>query len=157
MSDKADQADAAAAKPKGRRKLLLIVAPLLLGSIGAGLYFAGMIPGLSRGEAHAASAAPVFFEMPDLVANLNVGNRRPTFIKLRTKLELARPEDVELVHAALPRLQDMFQTYLREMRPEELRNSAGTYRLREELIARASLAASGAQVRDVLFTELLVQ
>ena len=34
----------------------------------------------------------------------------------------------------------MFQTYLREMRPEELRGSAGTYRLREELIARANVA-----------------
>lgn len=158
MSDDAAQTDAAAGKAKGKRKLLLMLAPLMLGGVGGGLYFAGMIPGVSHGgEAHAASAAPVFFEMPDLVANLNVGNRRPTFIKLRTKLELARPEDVELVHAALPRLQDMFQTYLREMRPEELRNSAGTYRLREELIARASLAAPGAQVRDVLFTELLVQ
>ena len=37
----------------------------------------------------------------------------------------------------MPRLQDLFQTYLREMRPEELRGSAGIYRLREELIARA--------------------
>ena len=61
------------------------------------------------------------------------------------------------LQAAMPRIIDLFQSYLREMRPEELRGTAGTYRLREELIARASLAAPGAQVRDVLFTELLVQ
>ena len=148
-----------APKPKSRRKLLLVAAPLLVVVAGGGAYFAGLIPGMSpHAEAHAAvSSAPVFFEMPDLVTNLNVGARRPSFIKLRSRLELARAEDTAAVQAALPRLQDMFQTYLREMRPEELRNSAGTYRLREELIARASLAVPGAQVRDVLFTELLVQ
>ena len=57
----------------------------------------------------------------------------------------------------MPRLQDLFQTYLREMRPEELRGSAGTYRLREELIARANVAAAPAKVNDVLFTQLLIQ
>jgi flagellar FliL protein len=57
----------------------------------------------------------------------------------------------------MPRLLDMFQTYLREMRPEELRGSAGTYRLREQLIARANVAVQPAHVTDVLFTELLIQ
>ena len=46
----------------------------------------------------------------------------------------------------MPRLQDLFQTYLREMRPEELRGSAGIYRLREELIARADAAAAPARI-----------
>jgi flagellar FliL protein len=52
---------------------------------------------------------------------------------------------------------DLMQTYLREMRPEELRGSAGTYRLREELLVRASTAAAPAKVSDVLFTQMLVQ
>ena len=49
------------------------------------------------------------------------------------------------------------QTYLREMRPEELRGAAGTYRLREELLARVMPAVAPAKVTDVLFTEMLVQ
>ncbi len=57
----------------------------------------------------------------------------------------------------MPRLQDLFQTYLREIRPEELRGSAGTYRLREELLARGNLAVAPARITDVLFTEMLVQ
>jgi flagellar protein FliL len=43
------------------------------------------------------------------------------------------------------------------MRPEELRGSAGTQRLREELMARASIAVAPARVTDVLFVELLLQ
>jgi flagellar FliL protein len=43
------------------------------------------------------------------------------------------------------------------MSPDEVRGSAGTYRLREELIARANAAVAPARVVDVLFTEMLVQ
>jgi flagellar FliL protein len=43
------------------------------------------------------------------------------------------------------------------MRPEELRGSEGSYRLREELIDRASVAASPAHVTDVLFLELIIE
>jgi flagellar FliL protein len=87
------------------------------------------------------------------------------YLKLRSKLELARPEDGALVQASMPRLLDLFQTYLREVRPEELRGSAGTQRLREELVARANIAvaqsgrgeAQQIRVNDVLFLEILVQ
>ena len=73
------------------------------------------------------------------------------------RLEVTRQEDVQPVKQAMPRLQDLFQTYLREMRPEELKGSAGTYRLREELIGRANLAAAPARVSDVLFMQMLIQ
>ena len=100
---------------------------------------------------------PVFVELPEMVANLNAPGRRATFVKLKAKVELAHMEDQAGFAAAQPRVVDLFQTYLREMRPEELRGSAGTYRLREELITRANIAVAPARVLDVLFTELLVQ
>ena len=81
------------------------------------------------------------------------GRRPKTF----TKVELARAQDAAAVKERMPRIVDMFQTYMREVRPEELRDSAGTYRLREELIARADIALAPVQVSDVLFAELLVQ
>ena len=95
-------------------------------------------------------------DLPDIVANLNAG-RRAAFIKLKAKFELSKPEDAAAIQAAMPRIIDLFQSYLREMRPEELRGTAGTYRLREELIARTNIAAHPARVLNVLFTELLVQ
>jgi flagellar FliL protein len=76
---------------------------------------------------------------------------------LVARIEVARPEDADRVRQSMPRLQDLFQTYLREMRPEELRGSAGVYRLREELIARADAAAAPARISDVLFTQMLIQ
>ena len=57
----------------------------------------------------------------------------------------------------MPRILDLFQGYLREMRPEELRGTASTYRLREELLARTNIAAAPARVTAVLFSEMIVQ
>ena len=147
----------------GKKKLLLLALPLLLAGVGGGLWASGVLPGpLGKGtptpeEAKSAAKLPVFADLPDMVANLNAGARRTSFVKLKARLELARAEDQAVVAASMPRLLDLFQTYLREMRPEELRGSAGTYRLREELIARANIAVHPTRVVDVLFTELLVQ
>jgi flagellar protein FliL len=95
--------------------------------------------------------------MPDITANLNAPGRRPVFIRLRSQIEVQGPGEAAALQAAMPRLLDLFTTYLREIRPEELRGSAGTHRLREELIARANIAAHPVRVTDVLFTEILVQ
>jgi len=177
--------DGKAASKGGKRKLLLILVPVLLVGAGAGGWFSGVLPRLlgrgepaahgeagahGEGKAHgeggghgapaapekAEAKAPVFMDMPDIVANLNAG-RRPAFIKLKAKFELSKPEDAVALQAAMPRIVDLFQSYLREMRPEELRGTAGTYRLREELIARTNIAAHPARVLNVLFTEMLVQ
>ncbi|MBE7210822.1 MAG: flagellar basal body-associated FliL family protein, partial [Gluconacetobacter diazotrophicus] len=53
--------------------------------------------------------------------------------------------------------QDLLQSYLRSMRPDELKGGEGMYRLREALIYRLDGAFAPVEVEDVLFTELLVQ
>ena len=147
----------------GRRKLILLAAPVVLVGIGAGLWFTGVLPsllGMKHAETtseQAKSSTPIYVDLPELIANLNSNPQRPNYVKLTVRLEVTKQEDVERVKAAMPRLQDLFLTYMREMRPQELRGSAGTYRLREELIARANLAAAPARITDVLFTQMLIQ
>jgi flagellar FliL protein len=177
---KAEAAEAGAEgapKKGGKKKLILIAVPVLLLGIGAGLWFSGILPkmlgmGGQQEEQHASGepappppAVPAFVDLPEIVSNLNAPGRRASFVRLRAKLEIARQEDVPVVQEAMPRLVDLFATYIREVRPEELRGSAGSHRLREELIARATIAVSGnarpnappPRVTDVLFVEILVQ
>jgi flagellar protein FliL len=158
-------------KKGGKKKLLLLAIPVVLIAVVAGLWFTGILPPLiglgpkPKAETHpadqpAAEATvkpPTFVDVPEIVANLNSQGRRPAFVKLKARIELAKADDQMVVAAAMPRIQDLLQTYLREMRPEELRGSAGTWRLREELIARANIAVAPARVTDVLFTEMLIQ
>jgi flagellar FliL protein len=114
--------DVAAKAAGGKKRLLILAAPLLVVAIGAGLWFSGILPGLlgrtptATGQpAEKPRPPPVFFELPEMVANLNAGPRKTSFIKLRARLELGAPGDVAAAQAALPRLQDLFQTYLREI------------------------------------------
>jgi flagellar protein FliL len=152
-----------AAKPKaGKRKLILLALPVLLALVGAALWFFGPLSHLLGSDKKPAQQAatvaePTYVEVPEIIANLNGNPRRQNYVKLKPRLELASAEDIPRIKAVMPRLLDLFQTYLREMRPEELHGSGGTYRLREELIARANIAAAPARVVDVLLTDMLVQ
>jgi flagellar FliL protein len=158
------EATAAPKKPSGKKKLILLAAPVLLIGILAGLWFSGVGPrllGIRHNEPDkqeaAKPAAPVFVDLPDMIANLNSPSNKPSYIKLQARLEVAQSEDAEKIKQEMPRLQDIFQTYLREMRPEELRGSPGIYRLREELLGRANVAVAPIRINDVLFTQLLIQ
>jgi len=155
---------AAKKKPISKKRLIVFAAPVLLIVVLAGLWFSGLLPGLlgikhndpSEQEAN-KPAIPVFVDLPDMIANLNSPTNKPSYIKLQVRLEISKQEDVEKIKQEMPRLQDLFQTYLREMRPEELRGSTGIYRLREELLGRANVAVAPVRVNDVLFTQLLIQ
>jgi flagellar protein FliL len=170
MSSKADKApspdgeeDAAPAKGGKTKKLILLAIPVLLLAVGGGLWFTGVLPkilGLKHGsktEDVASAPVPIFVDLPDLIANLNSPSIRPSYIKLHVRLEVANAADAARVKEVTPRLQDMFQTYLREMRPDELRSSRGSYRLREELLGRANVAVAPARVNDILFTQMIIQ
>lgn len=153
----------APAKSGKKRLFLLAGAGVVLlagGGLGAAFFlhlppFAGAAP--QAEEAQAQPGPPVFVDLPDIVANLNAPGRRQVFVRLRAKIETPRAADAAAVQAAMPRLVDMFTGFLRETRPEELRGSAGTQRLREELLARANIAARPGAVTDVLFVELVMQ
>jgi flagellar FliL protein len=159
-ADATTAAESESAKSGGPRKLILMALPAVLVVLGAGLWFSGLFGKSEAKHVPAkaeAQAVPIYVDLPEMIANLDSDPRRPRYLKLRARVEVHGAEDERMVRGAMPRLQDLFQTYLRDMRPEDLRGSMGTYRLREELIARADVAAAPAHVSDVLFVEMLVQ
>ena len=165
-------AEGEAPKSGMKKKLLLILVPVVLLAIGGGLYFTGVIGGGAETEEHAdgehaaegegehgADGEPVnsaFFALPDLIVNLS-SETGARFLKLRVQLEIKNEADLPALEAVVPRVIDQFQTYLREMRVEDLRGSAGIYRLRQELLYRVNVAAHPVEVKDVLFQEMLIQ
>jgi flagellar FliL protein len=155
----------------GKKKLLIIVALLLLLIVGglAAAYFTGLMDpviamitgGKAQGEAGTEQTEEggraVFFDLQEMLVNLNTGGRKSSFLKIRVSLELESQADIPRIESVMPRIVDNFQTYLRELRIDDLKGSAGMYRLREELLVRVSAAAAPAKIKDVLFKEMLVQ
>ncbi|HEX6979219.1 MAG TPA: flagellar basal body-associated FliL family protein [Alphaproteobacteria bacterium] len=146
----------------GKKLVLFVILPVVvLLAAGAGAYFAGLTDMLFGGHQEAEVAQKpkpaVFYNLPEMLVNLNTGGRRANFLKISVSLELEDSADIPRIEAVLPRIIDNFQIYLRELRIEDLRGSAGMYRLREELLARVNYAVQPAKVRDILFKEMLVQ
>lgn len=156
-------------KLSGKRLVMFIALPiLLLGGIGAGVFFSGLadpLLGKEQVEGEGADAEeevveqgpPVYFDLPQMLVNLNSTGRKSNFLKIVVSLELPSEEDVYRLEEVMPRVVDNFQVYLRELRVEDLRGSSGLYRLREELLLRVNTAIQPAHVNDVLFKEMLVQ
>ncbi|MGH7121438.1 MAG: flagellar basal body-associated FliL family protein [Acetobacteraceae bacterium] len=145
-------------KPAKRRRLMLIAAPLLLGVVGAGLWFTGLLhTGAGRADAKAEAGKPVLFAVPELVANLAAPPGVERYVKVDISLVAANAAAAAAARRDLPQLQNMFLTYLRDMHASELASSVGTWRLREALVSRAAIVLGPGRVTDVLFTKLLTQ
>ena len=98
-----------------------------------------------------------FYTLPDMVVNIQGAAGRPTFLKLKLTLEMHDAAIAEHLQAEMPRMQDMFQGFLRELRPEDLAGSAGSFQLRAEILRRVNLIAAPGKVDAVLIEEMLVQ
>src|SRR3546814_6497548 len=83
-----------------------------------------------------AAAQTVFYDLPQMLVNLNTGGSKKNYLKIAISLELTSESDSVALENLLPRVVDNFQVYLRELRVEDLRGSAGVQRLREELLLR---------------------
>lgn len=163
-----EDGEGGAQTPAGRKRLLILVVLAVLLVMGgtAGAYFMGLMDPLIakitgretvKAEANVANKEAVFMDLPELLVNLNTGGRRTAFLKMKVTLEVEKKEQIPIIEKLMPRIVDNFQIYLREIRIEDLRGSAGLYRLREELLQRVNTAAAPAKVTDVLFKELLIQ
>lgn len=98
-----------------------------------------------------------FYTLPDLVVNIQSTESRPTFLKLKLAFEVADQATVDALEPNRPRLTDMFTGFLRELRPEDLAGSQGSWQLRQEIARRVNLIIAPAKIRAVLIQEMLVQ
>jgi flagellar FliL protein len=177
------EGEGAPAKKKLTPKLMIIIgaaAVLVLGGGGAGAFFllkpkpdeahakkdAGKEKKKEKkdgkegeklaGEVREGPDGILFYTMPDVVVNMQTADGRATFLKLKLTLEVPDQATVDLLEPNMPRLQDMFQTFLRELRPEDLQGSQGSYQLRVEIQRRVNLVIAPAKVNAVLIEEMLI-
>lgn len=156
-------AEGEAAPKKGKKKLIIIVAAVLVLGIVAALLLGGggdkKEPKKSPEElaAQLEASKPVYYELPEFLVNLTAANNRASFLKMSVTMELRDKAAIAVVEANKPRILDAFNTYLRELRPEDVKGSAGIYRLRDELMARVNGTVEDGLVKNILFSEILVQ
>jgi flagellar FliL protein len=154
-----DDGEAVPPQRKLPLKLILIAGSALLVLAGGGTAGYLLFSGHKESKAAAASIKPVtFVDVPEVLVNLSMtGADRTQYLKVKVVLELPDPAAQPQIQTAMPRVMDAFQTYLRELRPNDLDGSAGLYRLKEELTRRINMAISPNHINAVLFKEIVVQ
>lgn len=155
-------AEEAPAEGGGRKKLIVIAAAglLALGAAGGGGWWWFSKKANAQAEAAQEMKKQVaFVEMRDMMVNLaqTQGVERPNFLKLKVALEVPDPKLVPEINPLLPRVEDAFNVYIRELRASELEGSAAMVRLKEELLKRVNIALYPAKIDAILFKEMLVQ
>lgn len=153
-------AEGAEAAPKNKLKLIIIaVAVLAVLGGGAATWFFFFRHGEDEHHAEAPPAKPpAFVDVPDMMVNLaGAPGERVQYLRLKIVLELKEEKQIEAIKPTMPRVTDIFQTYVRELRPSDLNGSAGIFRLKEELTKRVNAAVAPIQVSAVLFKEVVVQ
>ena len=92
-----------------------------------------------------------------MVNLVGLPGERVQYLKVKVVLEVKEDRLVEAIKPTMPRITDIFQTYLRELRSGDLNGSAGLFRLKEELTRRVNVAVAPNQVSAVLFKEIVIQ
>jgi flagellar protein FliL len=161
-----ESADGAAPAEGGKKKLIMMAGGglIALALIGGGGWFfflkgKGNTEQAATADAKAAAKKTGFVEMREMLINMQTSAQaeRQSFVKIRVALEVSDVKMAPEIQPLLPRIEDTFQVYLRELRAADLEGSAGLFRLKEELLRRVNVAVFPAKVDAVLFKELLVQ
>ncbi|MFH7812822.1 MULTISPECIES: flagellar basal body-associated FliL family protein [Acetobacter] len=163
----AREADAAAAvpradAPKSKRKLMMAGAAGLVLLIGGGVFwekdkiFTSKLKQNVGSKAEAAMHPPVLVGIPPMVSNLDTSGGHPVYVKLTAKVEVSGVPNEAALQDRIAEIQDVFQTYLHETRPQDIRGN-GIYRLREAILRRLRAQLAPVQVTNLYLVEFLVQ
>lgn len=153
---------------KKRSKLPLILGLVLsLAAAGGGFYatFSGMfsVASLLGGETAgseedtemAERSTPTFFSVGETIIPLGP-DAEAEFLLMTSEIEID-PKDLEVFEAMLPRIQDLFNTYLTAVEARDLEQPNATMRLRDQLLRRIRVIADPAMPRDLLFTSFILK
>jgi flagellar protein FliL len=159
QADGAAEAVEAVTAPNSKLKfIIIVVAALALLGGGAVTWFLFFNHHQEEAHAEPPPKPPAFVEVPDMLVNLiGAPGERVQYLKVRVVLEVKEEKQAEAIKPSMPRVTDIFQTYLRELRPSDINGSAGLFRLKEELTKRVNAAVAPTPVTAVLFKEIVVQ
>lgn len=97
-----------------------------------------------------------YYAFPTILSDMQGDDGRPGQIKVDMTFELANADIADTINDNMPRMKDMLQTFLRELRPEDLSGSEGTFRLREELMRRVNLIIAPEKINTINLTGIVI-
>ncbi|MES2214816.1 MAG: flagellar basal body-associated FliL family protein [Pseudomonadota bacterium] len=148
---------------KNKRVLIMLAVLLLAICIGAALLFSKIFnktsdhdPASIKAAAFSEPQVESFYDMDEIVVNLISNTTQRHYLKLILSFRLSSTQDSLEVGKRLREIQDSYNVFLKELRPQDFSGSGATLRLKEELTKRVNKIMYPIEVKDLLFKEILV-
>ena len=166
MADEPDAQTEEEAPKKKSKKFLFIILGVVILALGGGGFFAytkfftpeSAIEGNEDVEEHAnpLEAIGEMYQLEQFIVNLShpQGKR---YLKLKVELELESATAVEMATKASPKLRDVVIMMLTSMTFEEVMTPEGKIQIRDELLERFNQVIRPERVKNIYFTEFVVQ
>jgi flagellar FliL protein len=165
MSEEAPREQAAqgphAETKKGRKKKLFVFLTIAVVAVVAGGVFAymhfvvGKGKGGEAGKAEAnVHAKAILVALDPFVLNLAEQGR---FLKMSVQLEVTEESYQQAVTAKMPQLRDATITLLSSKSAESVAGAEGKFQLKDELLLRANQVMGKDVIRNLYFTEFIMQ
>jgi flagellar protein FliL len=159
MSETLDTVDPLPPKRSKKPVIIGLVLALVLGGGGFYATYSGMILGdhaveAAHGDDMAALPEIAFVPVDSVIVSLGqtAQNRH---LKFTSQIEVEKAHEAE-VALLLPRILDVFNSYLSAIDPLELESQSAIVRVRAQLLRRVQLVTGEGRVRDLLITEFVL-
>ncbi len=159
-----------APKKGGTLKLIIIIIAVLaiLGGGGAFAWFNFIAPAIGIGEKTGKEdkqksesekkeiGIGTMFPLDSFIINLS-GEGGKRFLKLTIELEMSNPTLSDEITVNLPKIKDSILILLSSKKFKDIYKVEGKFKLRNEIIDRINRFLVTGQVRNVYFTEFVIQ
>ncbi len=108
------------------------------------------------GGEHGGAPAPQFVSIDSFVVNVSDGEN-DRFLKVKIDLEVSSAEVGKEIEQRMPQVKDIMIGLLSSQNATTVRSMEGKDHLREQVLARLNAVVRTGVVRQVLFTEFVVQ
>ena len=142
---------------------LIIISILVLCLIGGGIYVwkSGIISSgsdetaLDNQGGDSQEMGPIY-SLETFIVNL-VGGRGKNYLKAKVELELDSDKTIVEINKRLPQIRDAILTMLSSKSNEDISTLEGKFQLRAEIISTLNQYLKTGRVKNVYFTDFIVQ
>ncbi len=96
-----------------------------------------------------------YFTTPEITANMQSADGHNSYVKLQVTFEVGDDDTVQLLQDSMPRVNDILQGFVSELRAEDIGGSAGNLMLKQEILRRINLILAPKKIEAVDIKELV--
>lgn len=134
---------------------LLLLAMILL--IGFGIYHF-IYNSQTSVQTKETQDSMMFVPLDEITINLRNGSENnASWLRVKITLEVNGQANHDAVSKMTPKIIDVLQTYLKELRKNDLDGSFGLYKIKDEMLLRINTILYPNKIEAILFQEIIIQ